>query len=98
MSESNPQPTTGARGPERIHQRSADPQDSANRPMEPKSRPEQHEDHSQDEEAHHALSNPADDADPTAAGDPYERDPEAGDPPPPGEYPGPGPEPEQQGR
>jgi hypothetical protein len=77
--------------PQTPHQRDPDPQEGANRPLESKERPPV-EDPNRD--PHAALNNPVGEPDPAATADPYDSDPEAqGDTPPPGEYPGPGPEP-----
>jgi hypothetical protein len=73
------------------HQRPADEQDESDRPLVPKDQPRITD---PDRDPHAALNTPVGDPDPDATTDPYEDDPEAqGDPPPPGEYPGPGPEP-----
>jgi hypothetical protein len=74
-----PNPTTGHRGAtERIHERSPDPAEAANRPLEPKS--SQGPLASRDEPApatpeqpdpHHRLNTPVGEPDPTADSDPY---------------------------
>jgi hypothetical protein len=89
-------PETGPRHEQRQapHQREPDPQEGANRPLEPKDRPPQNE---EDRDPHAALNNAVGEPDPAATSDPYNPDPEAqGDQPPPGEFPGPGPEPEDR--
>jgi hypothetical protein len=76
------------------HQRSPDPQEGANRPLEAKDRPSSTE---PGRDPHESLNNPVGDPDPNATADPYDPDPESqGDTPPPGEFPGPGPEPEDR--
>ncbi len=88
-------PETGPRHDQRQapHQREPDPQEGMNRPLEPKDRPPVTD---PDRDPHAALNNPVGEPDPAATTDPYEGDPVAqGDQPPPGEFPGPGPEPEQ---
>jgi hypothetical protein len=73
------------------HQRPADEQDESDRPLVPKDKPPITD---PDRDPHAALNTPVGEPDPEATTDPYDDDPEAqGDTPPPGEYPGPGPEP-----
>jgi hypothetical protein len=82
----------------RHHERPADPAQESDRPLEPKARPGDPDvEHPPDEDPHHRLNNPVGDPDRTADSDPFEPDPEAADPPPPGRYPGPGPEPDPHG-
>ena len=86
-------PETGPRHDQRQapHQRDPDPQEGADRPLEPKDRPPVED---RDRDPHASLNKPVAGADPDATTDPYDTDPEAqGDQPPPGEHPGPGPEP-----
>lgn len=71
--------------PERIYERAADPQEGANRPLEPKAEPHElaAEDVPEDqpppsEDPHHALNTPVGEPDPTADSDPY-RPPEPDD-------------------
>ena len=88
------------REPRHVHERPADPAEAADRPLEPKTRPhERSSDGSPDSAAsdrdpHHLLNNPVGEPDPAADSDPYDPDRDAGDPPPPGRFPGPGPEPD----
>ncbi|HEY2260012.1 MAG TPA: hypothetical protein VGH45_09880 [Solirubrobacteraceae bacterium] len=71
-------PRTGPRHEhERHYERSADPAESADRPLEPKSSSEPlaeadvPEDQPGTEDPHHALNNPVGTPDPTADSDPY---------------------------
>jgi len=73
------------------HQRPADPQDEADRPLEAKDRPPE-----PGRDPHDALNRPVGEPDPAATSDPFDPEPESqGDTPPPGKFPGPGPEPEE---
>lgn len=75
------------------HQRPSDPQDEADRPLEPKARPPIVD---PDRDPHAALNRPIGEPDPAATSDPYDSDPAAqGEPPSPGRFPGPGPEPKE---
>ena len=76
------------------HQRPPDPQEAANRPLEPKARPGVERDPDDESSPYSPLNNPVGEPDPTSDADPYDPEADAGDPPPPGKYPGPGPEPE----
>ena len=85
----------GRPGGFRHHERPADPAEVADRPLEPKERPEPADPEERRSEApHHRLNKPVGEPNPTADSDPYEPNPEAEDPPPAGQFPGPGPEPE----
>jgi hypothetical protein len=72
-------PRTGPRHePERIYERASDPAETANRPLEPKSRSgelsrtdEPHEAPPGSTDPHHALNNPVGEIDPEADSDPY---------------------------
>ncbi|MFL5862229.1 MAG: hypothetical protein ACJ780_15850 [Solirubrobacteraceae bacterium] len=72
-----PAPNPGPRhGPERIHERAADPAEAANRPLEPTSSQdellERDEPHPPpDRDPHHGLNNPVGTPDPEADSDPY---------------------------
>lgn len=75
-------PNSGPRHePERIYERASDPQEGANRPLEPKAEP--HELAANDvpedqpetgQDPHHALNTPVGEPDPTADSDPYRAD------------------------
>lgn len=77
-----PPPRKGPRQePEHVYERSADPAEAANRPLEPKSRP--HELAERDEPGegpggprpdppHHSLNTPIGEPDPAADSDPYQ--------------------------
>lgn len=92
----------GRPGGFRHHERPADPAEEADRPLEPKARPRPVTGEGgepgagteglRSEPPHHRLNHPVGEPDPTTDSDPYDPDPEAADPPPPGLYPGPGPE------
>ena len=74
------------------HQRPYDEQEAANRPLEAKDKPPIDD---PDRDPHASLNTPVGEADPAATSNPYDDDPAAqGDQPPPGEFPGPGPEPD----
>src|SRR5437016_886832 len=74
-------PRTGPRGePERVYERSADPAEAVNRPVEPKSRPRRLAEADEPgaggeapplESPHNQLRNPVREPDPTADSDPY---------------------------
>lgn len=63
---------------EHVHERAADPADTADRPLEPRSSPEQlHETdtpHQSDEDPHHRLNTRVGEVDPTTDSDPYRRE------------------------
>lgn len=89
-------PETGPRHDQRQapHQREPDPQEGEDRPLEAKDRPPVED---SDRDPHASLNNPVGEPDAAASADPYDTDPESqGDTPPPGEFPGPGPEPEER--
>ena len=60
---------------ERVYERPADPADTADRPLEPRSSQEElhptDTPHPTDEDPHHALNTPVGDIDPSADSDPY---------------------------
>lgn len=70
-----PERETENRRTDRVHERAADPADTADRPLEPRSSQEDlHETdtpHDQDPDPHHRLNTPVGDVDPTADSDPY---------------------------
>ncbi len=85
----------GRPGGFRHHERPADPAEVADRPLEPKERPEPVDpEERRSESPHHRLNKQISEPNPAADSDPYEPHPEAEDPPPAGQFPGPGPEPE----
>jgi hypothetical protein len=66
---------TGSRRPDRVHERAADPADTADRPLEPRAQREPlhttDTPHAQSENPHHRLNTPVGDVDPAADSDPY---------------------------
>lgn len=74
-----PNPSTGRKArTERTHERAADPAETANRPLEPKSsdeplaaRDEPAPGPADESEPHHRLNTPVGDPDPVADSDPY---------------------------
>lgn len=60
---------------EHLHERAADPADTADRPLEPRSSGEKlhatDTPHEQDPDPHHRLNTPVGDVDPTTDSDPY---------------------------
>ena len=66
---------TGSRHRDRVHERAADPADTADRPLEPRAQPEPlHETdtpHPRDEHPHHRLNTPVGEVDPVTDSDPY---------------------------
>ena len=90
-------PDTGPRQePRQVeNERPPDPAEAAGKPLEPKVRDRPPEEWPSPEESPYSqLNNPVGEPDPTADSDPFDPNVEAGDPPPPGQFPGPGPEPE----
>ena len=66
---------TENRRADRVHERAADPADTADRPLEPRSSQEElHETdtpHPEDPDPHHRLNTPVGEVDPAADSDPY---------------------------
>jgi hypothetical protein len=70
---------SGSRRTERVHERAADPADTANRPLEPRAPHEplhptdtpEDVNRGGDEDPHHRLNTPVGDVDPAADSDPY---------------------------
>ena len=67
-----PHRDSGPKHPERIHERSADPQEGADRPLERKESEDVHWSQERPKDPHHALTNPVGEPDPDAEADPYE--------------------------
>jgi hypothetical protein len=72
---SDPERSTRRAEREHLHERAADPADTADRPLEPRSGDEQlHETdtpHAQDDDPHHRLNTPVGEVDPISDSDPY---------------------------